>query len=53
MRLVYLTRQGRNLEKRLVPIAEKIVKRMLDGIDDRALATTRNTLKKMFANLVE
>lgn len=53
VRLVYLTRQGRNLEKRLVPIAEKIVKRMLDGIDDRALATTRNTLKKMFANLVE
>lgn len=53
VRLVHLTRQGRSLEKRLVPVAEKIVKRMLAGVDDRALATTRKTLQKMFANLSE
>lgn len=51
VRLVHLTRHGRALQKRLVPVAEEIVKRMNHGIDDRALVTTRATLKRMFDNL--
>ncbi|HWB79188.1 MAG TPA: MarR family transcriptional regulator [Nannocystaceae bacterium] len=51
VRLVHLTRHGRALQKRLVPVAEAIVKRMNHGIDDRALVTTRATLKRMFENL--
>lgn len=50
VRLVHLTRAGKALEKKLVPLAEKIVADLVEGIDDRALVTTRNTLKKMFAN---
>ena len=51
VRLIHLTRHGKALEKKLVPLVEKIVGGMVEGIDDRALATTRATLKKMFANL--
>jgi len=51
VRLVYLTRQGRALEKKLVPVAQKLVATMVDGIDERALVTTRSTLRKMFENL--
>lgn len=50
-RVVYLTKAGRALEKELVPVVEKIVREMVEGIDERALVTTRNTLRKMFANM--
>jgi len=50
-RTVHLTRHGRALEKKLVPLVGELVAGMVKGVDDRALATTRNTLKKMFANL--
>lgn len=51
VRVVHLTRHGKSLEKKLVPLVEEIVTRMIDGIDERALVTTRNTLRKMFTNL--
>jgi MarR family transcriptional regulator, organic hydroperoxide resistance regulator len=53
VRVVHLTRAGKALEKKLVPLAEKIVGGMVAGIDDRALVTTRNTLQQMFANLTK
>jgi MarR family transcriptional regulator, organic hydroperoxide resistance regulator len=53
VRLVHLTRAGKALEKKLVPLAEKIVADLVEGIDERALVTTRNTLRKMFANFAE
>ncbi|MCE9580712.1 MAG: MarR family transcriptional regulator [Deltaproteobacteria bacterium] len=53
VRNIHLTRQGRALEQKLVPLVEAIVARMVEGIDERALATTRTTLRKMFANLTE
>lgn len=51
VRNIHLTRQGRALERKLVPLVETIVARMVEGIDERALATTRATLRTMFANL--
>ncbi len=53
VRVVHLTRAGKALERKLVPLVEKIVGDMVAGIDERALVTTRNTLQKLFANLVE
>lgn len=50
-RIIRLTRQGRALEKKLVPLVEGVVAGMVEGIDERALATTRATLRTMFANL--
>jgi MarR family transcriptional regulator, organic hydroperoxide resistance regulator len=52
-RLIHLTRRGRALRTKLVPVAEDIVKRMTRGIDTRALETTRDSLRRMFANLAE
>lgn len=51
VRVVHLTRHGKSLEKKLVPLVEAIVAKMVDGIDDRALATTRNALRRMYANM--
>ncbi len=51
VRVVHLTRRGRELEKKLVPVAERLVKRAVKGIDERALVTTRTTLRRMFENL--
>jgi DNA-binding MarR family transcriptional regulator len=52
VRVVHLTRHGKSLEKKLVPLVEAIVGRMVDGIDARALATTRNALRRMYANMM-
>ncbi len=52
-RRIHLTRRGRAIEKKLVPVAEDIVVRMTHGIDARALETTRDALRKMFTNLTE
>ncbi len=53
VRVIHLTRQGRALEQKLVPLVEAIVARMVEGIDERALTTTRTALRRMFANLTE
>lgn len=51
VRMVHLTRHGRALQRKLVPVAEALVKRMIAGIDERALVTTRTALRRMFDNL--
>lgn len=51
VRLVFLTRKGRELERKLVPIVKDIVERMTAGIEDKALVTTRAALRRMFENL--
>jgi DNA-binding MarR family transcriptional regulator len=51
VRRLHLTRAGRALERRLVPVVQRIVEQMEEGIDDRALDVTRATLRRMFANL--
>ncbi|MFZ5443587.1 MAG: MarR family winged helix-turn-helix transcriptional regulator [Myxococcota bacterium] len=50
-RLVYLTRAGKALEAKLVPIAQQLVTRMTSGVPERDLATTRRTLQRLFENL--
>lgn len=50
-RIVHLTRKGRELEGKLVPVVERIVRDMVKGIDHADLVTTRATLKRLFANL--
>jgi DNA-binding MarR family transcriptional regulator len=51
VRIVSLTRKGRSLQKKLVPVVQNIVERMVAGIDEDALVTTRDALRRMFANL--
>jgi DNA-binding MarR family transcriptional regulator len=53
VRKVHLTRRGRDLRAKLVPVARGIVERMVDGIDERALVATRKALQKMFSNLTD
>ncbi len=50
-RIIHLTRRGRDLEKKLVPLVEEIVRDMTRGIAHEDLVTTRATLKRMFDNL--
>jgi DNA-binding MarR family transcriptional regulator len=50
-RLVKLTRRGRGLEDKLVPIAKQLVARLEHGIADSDLETTHRTLSRMLANL--
>ena len=51
VRRVHLTREGRALQRKLVPVAERLVARMTAGIDDRTLSATRGVLRRMFDNL--
>jgi DNA-binding MarR family transcriptional regulator len=51
VRIVRLTRRGRDLKRKLVPVVERLVGRMVAGIDDAALVTTRDALRRMFANI--
>lgn len=51
VRLVHLTRRGKALRGKLVPVAERVVARTVAGIDEEALLATRATLRKMFENL--
>jgi DNA-binding MarR family transcriptional regulator len=53
VRSIHLTRKGRQLQAKLVPLAERIVKKMVAGVDEQALLTTRATLRHMFTNLAE
>jgi DNA-binding MarR family transcriptional regulator len=50
-RKVHLTRSGRDLKAKLVPVAERLVGRMVEGIDEKHLRQTRAALRKMFENL--
>jgi MarR family transcriptional regulator, organic hydroperoxide resistance regulator len=50
-RLVKLTRAGKSLQPKLVPLAKKLVQRLEAGIPERDLETTHRTLARMLANL--
>lgn len=50
-RRVKLTRQGKALQPKLVPIAKGLVTRLEQGIPERDLETTHRTLAKMLENL--
>jgi MarR family transcriptional regulator, organic hydroperoxide resistance regulator len=50
-RKVHLTRVGRELKPKLVPVVETLVEKMVSGIDERSLRVTRSALRKMFENL--
>lgn len=51
VRRIHLTRRGRALQKKLVPLVQDIVERMVAGIDDAQLVATRDALRRMFDNL--
>ena len=50
-RIVQLTREGKALRKKLVPVAKSIVARLEAGIPEADLLTTRRTLRRLFENL--
>lgn len=50
-RLVMLTRKGKALQPKLVPLAKEIVERFEAGISEHDLAVTHRTLARMLANL--
>lgn len=50
-RLVKLTRTGKALQAKLVPVAKKLVARLEQGISERELETTHRTLARMLENL--
>jgi len=50
-RAVWLTDTGRAIKKRLVPAARVIVEKMTAGIPEADMQTTREALRRMFANL--
>jgi DNA-binding MarR family transcriptional regulator len=51
VRLVRLSAEGRALRKKMVPIAKAIVARAEAGIAEKDLVTTRETLRRIAANL--
>ena len=50
-RIVALTREGKALRKKLVPIAKGLVQRLEAGVSEADLLTTRQTLRRLFENL--
>jgi DNA-binding MarR family transcriptional regulator len=50
-RFVFLTRDGKALRKKLVPIAKALVAELERGIPEEHLLLTRDTLRRMFRNL--
>lgn len=50
-RLVKLTRRGRALREKLVPVARALVARLEHGIPESDLETTHRTLSRMLSNL--
>jgi DNA-binding MarR family transcriptional regulator len=51
-RIVELTKEGRALRKKLVPVAKGLVAQLEAGIPEADLLTTRRTLRRMFENLM-
>ena len=49
---VTLTRRGRALKRKLVPLAEEVNRIGIEGIDSRDVVTTRRVLLAIIANLV-
>ena len=50
-RIVELTREGKALRKKLVPVAKSIVERLEADIPEEDLLTPRRTLRRLFENL--
>lgn len=50
-RVVALTREGKAMRKKLVPIAKSIVQRLEQDVPEEDLLTTRRTLRRLFENL--
>ena len=50
-RIVTLTREGKALRKKLVPIAKSLVQRLEQGVPEADLLVTRRTLRRLFENL--
>ncbi len=50
-RIVELTREGKALRKKLVPIAKGLVSKLEAGVSESDLLLTRNTLRRLFENL--
>ena len=50
---VFLTPQGRALEKLLVPLAEDVNRASVRGIPERSVAIVRKSLLKMIENLAD
>ena len=48
---VHLTRRGRALKDKLVPVVRALVERLVRGIEPADVATTRVTLARMFENM--
>ena len=48
---VFLTRMGRNLKRKLVPLAEEVNSVAMTGISQSDISTTRSSLLKMIENL--
>lgn len=50
-KLVKLTRTGKSLQAKLVPVAKQLVRRLESGISESDLETTHRTLSRMLENL--
>lgn len=50
-RILRLTPAARALRKKLVPVVQRIVERMVMGVPEADLLTTRATLQRLFENL--
>lgn len=50
-RIIELTREGKAMRKKLVPVAKSLVLQLEAGISEADLLTTRRTLRRMFENL--
>jgi MarR family transcriptional regulator, organic hydroperoxide resistance regulator len=51
LRLVFLTRQGKSLRRKLVPVVRGLVERLESGVTELELIITRQTLRRMAANM--
>ncbi|MFZ5892009.1 MAG: MarR family winged helix-turn-helix transcriptional regulator [Myxococcota bacterium] len=50
-RVICLTREAKALQKRLVPIAKRLVAQLENSIPQHDLEVTRRTLRRMFENI--
>ncbi len=50
-RIIELTREGKAMRKKLVPVAKSLVAQLEAGISEADLLTVRRTLRRMFENL--
>ena len=51
LRSVFLTRTGKELQRKLVPVVRSLVGQLEGGLNDPELCMTRQTLKQMAGNL--